>query len=117
MKFIPLLIRLEFREFCLGLVLRHIDDTFRRIDTKSGTIQQDLIIGGEQHTRAEEYRASVDSSNHVDTERFLTSIRLVLSQSNISHENKDFLLAPCKKVRLLTVIKTCFLTKQSGLPH
>ena len=97
MEFISLPFRLEFREFCVGLVLRQIDDIFQMAEIKSGTIPSDRNISGERRRRVEEYYASIDWTNQKDAEKFLTAIGLVLSQSYISQESKDFLLELCKK--------------------
>ena len=96
MEFISLPFRLEFREFCVGLVLRQIDDIFQMAEIKSGTIPSDRNISGERRRRVEEYYASIDWTNQKDAEKFLTAIGLVLSQSYISQESKDFLYSgPC----------------------
>ena len=97
MEFISLPFRLEFREFCVGLVLRQIDDIFQMAEIKSGTIPSDRNVSGERRRRVEEYYASIDWTNQKDAEKFLTAIGLVLSQSYISQESKDFLLELCKK--------------------
>lgn len=97
MEFISLAFRLEFREFCVGLVIRQIDDIFQMAGIKSGDIPSHLNINGERRRRVEEYYASIDWANQNDTEKFLTAIGLVLSQSYISQESKDFLVDLCKK--------------------
>jgi hypothetical protein len=92
MKFTSLPFWLEYCKFCLGLVPRQIDGTFPGVDNKSGTFQQNLIIESEQHMRVEECYASVASTNLMNVKNLSAFIRLVLSKSNTSHENKDFLL-------------------------
>src|SRR5574341_1405802 len=97
MEFVSLAFRLEFREFCVGLVLRQIDDIFQMAGIRPGIIPQDRIISGERRTRVEEYYASIDWTNQKDAERFLTAIGLALSQSYISQESKDLLMDLCRK--------------------
>jgi hypothetical protein len=97
MEFISLPFRLEFREFCVGLVLRQIDDIFQMAEIKSGIIPPDRNVSGERRRRVEEYYASIDWTNQRDAEKFLTAIGLVLSQSYIPKESKDFLLDLCQK--------------------
>jgi hypothetical protein len=63
---------------------------------KPGIIPPDRILSGQRRTRVEEYYASIDWTSQKDAEKFLTAIGLVLSQSYISQEGKDFLLGLCK---------------------
>lgn len=97
MEFISLSFRLEFREFCVGLVLREIDDIFQMAGLKPGIIPPERNINGERRRRVEEYYASIDWTSRQDAKRFLTTIGLVLSQSYISQEGKDFLSELCRK--------------------
>jgi hypothetical protein len=97
MEFVSLSFRLEFREFCVGLVIRQIVDIFEMAGIKPGVIPSDRNISGERRKTVEEYYASIDWENENDTKKFLTAIGLVLSQSYIPQESKDFLVNLCKK--------------------
>lgn len=97
MEFISLAFRLEFREFCIGLVLRQIDDIFQMAGIPLGNISSNRNISGERRTRVEEYYASIDWTNEQDCEKFLTTVGLVLSQSYISKESRDSLLELCTR--------------------
>lgn len=97
MEYISLAFRLEFREFCVGLVLRQIDDIFQMAGIPIGHVSSSRNITGERRSRVEEYYASIDWTNEQDCKKFLTAVGLVLSQSYISKESKDSLSELCKK--------------------
>ncbi len=61
MELIAPSLRLEFREFCVGLVLRQIDDIFQMAEIQLGAIPENRNINGERRSRVEEYYATIDS--------------------------------------------------------
>lgn len=89
--------RLEFREFCVGLVLRQIDDIFQMAGIQLGKISPDRHFSGARRNQVEQYYASIDWTNEQECRRFLTVVSLVLSQSYISQDDKSFILSLCKK--------------------
>lgn len=86
-------LRLEFREFCVGLVLRQIDDIFQMAGIQPG--QSERVVSGARRSRVEEYYASIDWTNLIDAQKFLKAIGLVLSQSYISDESKEMIRNIC----------------------
>lgn len=97
MEIVSIPFRLEFREFCVGLILRQIDDIFQMAGFKPGVLPPNRNISGERRTRVEEYYAAIDWSNPEDAERFLKVVGLVLSQSYISQDSKEVLSGLCEK--------------------
>jgi hypothetical protein len=93
MEYISLALRLEFREFCVGLVLRQIDDIFQMAGIQPS--QPERVVSGSRRSRVEEYYASIDWNNLVDAQKFLKVIGLVLSQSYISDESKEIIRNIC----------------------
>lgn len=87
MEYISLALRLEFREFCVGLVLRQIDDIFQMAGIQLG--QSERAVNGARRSRVEDYYASIDWTNLTDAQKFLKVVGLVLSQSYISDELKE----------------------------
>ncbi|CCI04255.1 hypothetical protein [Microcystis aeruginosa] len=100
MEYISSALRLEFREFCRdALALRQIDDIFQMAGIQRG--QPERVLSGERRSRVEEYYASIDWTDLIDTQKFLKVIGLVLSQSYISDGQKDFLRNKCIKEGLV----------------
>ena len=99
MEYISSALRLEFREFCVELVLRQIDDMFQMAGIQPG--QPERVVSGARRSRVEEYYASIDWTNLTDTQKFLKVIGLVLSQSYISDERKEFIRNICIKEGLI----------------
>jgi len=95
MELISPVLRLEFREFCVGLVLRQIDDIFQMAGFSAGTVPPERGISGARRTRVEEYYALIDWSSNEDAQKFLKVIGLVLSQSYISENQKILLRELC----------------------
>ena len=93
MEYISSALRLEFREFCVGLVLRQIDDIFQMAGIQPG--QPERVVSGARRSRVEEYYASIDWTDLTDTQKFLKVIGLVLSQSYVSDEEKEFIRNIC----------------------
>jgi hypothetical protein len=93
MEIISPALRLEFREFCVGLVLRQIDDIFQMADIQPGAPNRD--VSGERRTRVEEYYASLNWTSLDDALKFLKVLSLVLSQSYISEDGKQFIRDLC----------------------
>ena len=101
MELISPAFRLEFREFCVGLVLRQIDDIFQMADIQRGSVSSNRTINGQRRILVEEYYASIDWANVQDIRKFLKVVGLVISQSYIGKEGKDFLLDLCKNEGLV----------------
>lgn len=95
MELISSSLRLDFREFCVGLVLRQIDDFFQMAKIQRGTIPPDRPISGARRSRVEEYYASVDWTSPIDAEKFLKVLGLALSQTYISESDKDSVRQLC----------------------
>jgi hypothetical protein len=70
--------------------------TFSKWLELSLALFRQVSLSGQRRIRVEEYYASIDWTNRKDAEKFLTAIRLVLSQSSVSQESKDFLLDLCR---------------------
>jgi hypothetical protein len=99
MEYISSALRSEFREFCVDLVLRQIDDIFQMAGIQPG--QSARVVNGARRSRVEEYYASIDWTDLTDTQNFLKVIGLVLSQSYISDEKKEFIRNICIKEGLV----------------
>lgn len=97
MDYITPELRLEFREFCVDLYLRQIDDIFRMAHIAIGSIPPDRNVNGDRRTRVEEYYSTIDWSNRDDTEKFLVAIGLTLSQSYLPDERKTYIKQLCEK--------------------
>ena len=93
MEYISSALRLEFREFCVGLVLSQIDDIFQMADIQLGRSERDVT--GARRSRVENYYASIDWSDSTDAQKFLKVVGLVLSQSYISNESKEVIRNVC----------------------
>ncbi len=99
MEYISLALRLEFREFCVALSLCQIDSIFQMAGIQPG--QPERVVSGARRSRVEEYYASINWTDLTDTQKFLKVIGLVLSQSYISDEQKEFLRNICIKEGLV----------------
>jgi hypothetical protein len=99
MEIISPALRLEFREFCVQLALRQIDDIFQMAGVKPSVPARS--VSGERRSRVEEYYASLDWANLDDVLKFLKVMSLVLSQSYISSESKQFIRELCTTEGLL----------------
>ncbi len=99
MEIISSALRLEFREFCVGLVLRQIDDIFQMADIEPSVPNRD--VSGARRSRVEEYYASLDWTSLDDALKFLKVLNLVLSQSYISEKDKQFIRELCINEGLL----------------
>jgi hypothetical protein len=99
MEIISPALRLEFREFCVGLVLRQIDDIFQMAGVKPSTPNRN--VRGERRTRVEEYYASLDWTSLDDASKFLKVLSLVLSQSCIPEGDKQFIRDLCTQEGLV----------------
>ena len=93
MEYIPLNLRIEFREFCVGLFLRQIDDIFQMADIELGKAKRE--VNGAKRSRVEDYYASINWTDIADIQKFLTVLGLVLSQSDLSSEGRDFMKELC----------------------
>lgn len=94
-ELIPPGLRLEFREFCVDLVLRQIDDIFQMAEIKPGILPADRYISGARRSRVEEYYASINWTQPEDAQKFLNVLGLVLSQTYISENAKSQIKELC----------------------
>lgn len=99
MEYISLNLRLEFREFCVGLVIRQIDDIFQMAGIELGQAERDF--SGARRSRIEDYYASIDWNDLADVQKFLKVIELVLSQSYTSDIQREFLRGLCTQSGLI----------------
>ncbi|MBE9101339.1 hypothetical protein [Vacuolonema iberomarrocanum] len=93
MEYISSALRLEFREFCVELALRQIDDIFQMAGIQPS--QSEHAVNGARRSRVEDYYASINWANLADAQKFLKAIGLVLSQSYISDELKGQIRNAC----------------------
>ena len=100
MEFISPSFRLNFREFCVGLYLRHINNVFQMTGIQPRKVTAEHI-SGERRTRAAEYLASIDWTNLQDVQKFLKVLELILSQTFIPDENKATLRQLCTQEGLV----------------
>jgi hypothetical protein len=70
-------------------------------DSQRGSIPPNRTVGGQRRTLVEEYYASIDWANLQDVQKFLKAVGLVMSQSYIGKEGKEFLSDLCKKEGLV----------------
>ncbi len=101
MELISPALRLDFREFCVGLVLRQIDDIFQMANIQPSTAPLNRNLSGARRTRVEEYYASIDWTNSEDVQKFLMVLGLVLSQSYISEDQKSLIREICSREGLI----------------
>ena len=88
------ILKLEFREFCVGhLMLRQIDDVFTSAEFQKS--EPETVHTSERRTRVEEYYASADWENLDAIRRFLRVLENVLLLSFIPDEAKDQLRSHC----------------------
>lgn len=97
MELISPTLRIDFREFCVALALRQIDDIFRHSGIARGQLSPNLLISGERRTRVEEYYATLNWTLLTDAEKFLQALGLALAQSYIGEEQRSALHALCTK--------------------
>jgi hypothetical protein len=88
-------LRLDFREFCVDLVLRQIDDIFQMAEIQPGILPKDRYISGARRSRVEEYYASINWTQPEDIQKFLNVLGLVLSQTYIPENTKSHLKELC----------------------
>ncbi|MCB8927397.1 MAG: hypothetical protein H6652_17435 [Ardenticatenaceae bacterium] len=115
MELISGALRLDFREFCVGMYKRQIDDIFQMADIQPGTIspnrQQNL--SGERRTRVEEYYASLDWTVLEDVQKFLKVLELVLSQSYVPEDSKNFIRELCSTEGLIVEKNSVLLPERN----
>ena len=101
MEIISLPLRLNFRDFCVGLVLRQIDDIFQMAGIQPSTIPVNRDVSGARRTRVEEYYASIDWTNLQDVQKFLQVLGLAMSQTSISDEQRNSIRKLCSEEGLI----------------
>lgn len=99
MELISPAFRLEFRDFCGDLVLAQIDDIFQMADIQLGSSNR--ILSSQRKTLVEKYYASINWANLQDIHKFLKAVGLVMSQSYLGKERRNFLLSLCKEEGLI----------------
>ena len=102
MEFISPILRLDFREFCVGhLVLRQIHDIFRLAGVSRGKANTDYPLSGERRTLVEEYYSSINWLRRDDCLRFLKVLGLALAQTYLSEDERSSLQRLCEKEGLV----------------
>ncbi len=114
MELISPALRLEFREFCVGLVLRQIDDIFQMAGIQPGIISSNRNLSGQRRSRVEEYYSSIDWANLEDVHKFLKVLGLVLSQSYVSEDEKNFIREICSAEGLIVESNIVQLPEPNG---
>jgi hypothetical protein len=81
MECVSAALRHNFREFCSTLSLRLIDDMFTGCGIRPGEVDPELLqnVSGARRGRVEEYHASLDWTNPVDAQMFLSVISFALT--------------------------------------
>lgn len=102
MELISPVLRMDFREFCVGhLVLRQIDDIFLLASVKRGKLPSDRFVSGQRRTLVEEYYASLNWHRGGDREKFLKVLSYALAQHYYSDESRQVLRTLCEKEGLV----------------
>lgn len=117
MELISPTLRLEFREFCVGLVLRQIDDIFQMSEIERNTISSNRNLSGQRRIRVEEYYASINWTDSEDVQKFLKVLGLVLSQTYIPEEGKTFIRELCAREGLIVDSNQVRLSETDLLPQ
>lgn len=112
MEYVSLNLRLEFREFCVGLYLGQIDDIFQMAGIELGEAKREF--NGARRSRVEDYYASINWNDTADIQKFLTVLGLVLSQSYLSDENRKFIEGLCAQSGLIVEGNQVKLPKEAS---
>src|SRR5688500_5130796 len=82
MELISPLLRVDFREFCVGnFVLRQINDIFTMAGVRLGRLSPNQIISGQRRTLVEEYYSTLNWHRQDDANRFLKVLGYAMAQS------------------------------------
>ena len=102
MELISLLLRVDFREFCVGyLVLRQINDIFTMAGIRTGRIPQDRIISGQRRTLVEEYYSTINWHRQDDVNKFLKVLGYAMAQQYSSNDARENLKKLCEREGLV----------------
>lgn len=102
MELISPLLRVDFREFCVGyFVLRQIDDIFTMAGIKPGNIPSDRIISGQRRTLVEEYYSTLNWHRQEDANKFLKVLGYAMAQQFSSNDPRESLKKLCEREGLL----------------
>lgn len=114
MEYINPALRFEFREFCVSLYLRQIDDIFTMAELTPGVLPQNPNVSGDRRSRVQEYYEGIDWGNINDARKFLKVIGMVLSQSYIDPSQRSFLTKLCENSGLVVDGTDIFLSDGQG---
>lgn len=90
MELISPLLRVDFREFCVGyLILRQINDIFTMAGIKAGRLSPNQIISGQRRTLVEEYYSTLNWHRQDDANKFLKVLGYAMAQSFPSNEPRE----------------------------
>lgn len=90
MELISPLLRVDFREFCVGyLILRQINDIFTMAGIKAGKLSPNQIISGQRRTLVEEYYSTLNWHRQDDANKFLKVLGYAMAQSFSSNDPRE----------------------------
>lgn len=90
MELISPLLRVDFREFCVGnFVLRQINDIFTMAGMRAGRLSPNQIISGQRRTLVEEYYSTANWHRQDDANKFLKVLGYALAQSISSNDARE----------------------------
>jgi len=90
MELISPLLRVDFREFCVGyLILRQINDIFTMAEIKAGKLSPNKIISGQRRTLVEEYYSTLNWHRQDDANKFLKVLGYAMAQSFSSNDARE----------------------------
>jgi very-short-patch-repair endonuclease len=93
-EYISVNLRVGFREFCVDLYKRQIDDIFINSKVKLGKATQQ--VPGDRRQKVQDYYSSLDWTKLSDCEKFCNVISTALTQTYIPDEKKTWLRNLCE---------------------
>ncbi|CRI65467.1 conserved hypothetical protein [Thiocapsa sp. KS1] len=114
MEYIKPELRLEFREFCVSLYLRQIDDIFSMAGFAPREVPQERSVSGDRRYRVQQYFEGIDWESPDDARRFLRVIGLVLSQTYVDSSQKESLARLCERSGLTVNGAEVFIPEDLG---
>jgi hypothetical protein len=76
-------LKIEFREFCVNLFLRQIDNCFQSYNVEKRNLPPSITVSGQRRTLVEEYYQGLNWSDPSDAQTFLNVVQKALNQSNV----------------------------------
>lgn len=115
MPLISAIFRSNFRECCVSLVLRQIDDIFMSAGFRPNTTIT-ITMSGERRGLVERYYANINWERAQDAERFLEVVSVLLSQSNVDDRVKEDVRRICSEEGLVVDGRHVRFGTQIGIP-